>query len=155
MTKYFVMDIDGTLTDGKIYIGDNGELFKAFNVKDGYGIANILKSVGIEPIVITGRTSTIVEKRCRELGINKIFQGKIEKTTILKSVLGNNDFGVCAYIGDDIPDLECMKLIKEAGGKTGCPSDAIDLIKDICDYVSHKKAGDGAVRDFIEWIVAH
>lgn len=148
------MDVDGTLTDGKIYIGNNGELFKAFNVKDGYGISNILKAAGIEPVIITGRTSDIVAARCKELGIEKIYQGKMHKKDILYSIVGDDVFNCCAYIGDDIPDLECMKLIKEAGGKTGCPKDAVKIIKDMCCFVSSRNAGDGAVREFIEWLVA-
>ncbi|MCI8667634.1 MAG: 3-deoxy-D-manno-octulosonate 8-phosphate phosphatase [Dorea sp.] len=153
MIKYFVMDVDGTLTDGKIYIGNDGEKFKAFNIKDGYGITHILKAAGIEPVIITGRTSTIVEKRCRELGIEKFFQGQIEKMEILRTVLGDNGLEACAYIGDDIPDLICMKQVKMAGGKIGCPLDAISPIKNICDYISPNKAGEGAVRDFIDWLV--
>lgn len=150
--KYFIMDVDGTLTDGKIYYGNNGESFKAFNIKDGYGIAYILKNADIEPVIITGRTSDIVEKRCKELGIKKIFQGKMQKMEVLESILENDGLDTCAYIGDDIPDLRCMMLIKAEGGKIGCPSDAIKEIRDIADFVSSNKAGDGAVRDFIDWI---
>lgn len=153
MIKYLVMDVDGTLTDGKIYIGDDGEIFKSFNIKDGYGITHILKAAQIEPIIITGRTSMIVKNRCKELGIKKVFQGEIKKLDILKSIIGNQKLDICAYIGDDIPDLECMKQIKNAGGKIGCPLDAVTSIKNICDYISPNRAGDGAVRDFIEWLV--
>ena len=69
------MDVDGTLTDGKIYTGSNGEVMKAFNIKDGYGIHDILIPNGITPVIITGRTSTIVENRCKELGISDLYQG--------------------------------------------------------------------------------
>lgn len=155
MVKYLIMDVDGTLTDGKIYIGNDGELFKAFNIKDGYGITHILKIKKIEPIIITGRKSSIVEQRCRELGIEKVFQGKMEKLDVLRDILKGEDLEKCSYIGDDIPDLSCMRAIKAAGGKIGCPSDAIDSIKDICDFISPYKAGDGAVRSFIEWLIAN
>ena len=152
MIKYLVMDVDGTLTDGKIYIGNDGETFKAFNIKDGYGIAHILREINIEPIIITGRKSKIVEIRCSELNISKVYQGRMDKINVLKEAIGGDDFGACAYIGDDIPDLNCMKLIKSAGGILGCPIDAVDNIIAISDFVSEKKAGEGAVRDFIEWI---
>lgn len=151
--KHFIMDVDGTLTDGKIYFGANGEAFKAFNVKDGYGIAHMLKDEGIEPIIITGRQSKIVEQRAKELGILKIYQGRMDKLPIVGKAIGTDGLETCAYIGDDIPDLECMKQIKRAGGLIGCPMDAEKEIQEICDFISSKCAGDGAVRDFIEWIL--
>ena len=75
MIKYLVMDVDGTLTDGKVYMGNQGEVFKAFSIKDGCGIHDILPKCKIEPIIVTGRKSKIVELRCQELGITKLFQG--------------------------------------------------------------------------------
>ena len=84
--KYLVMDVDGTLTDGKIYMGANGEVMKAFNIKDGYGIHDILIPNGIRPVIITGRTSNIVEKRCYELGIKDLFQGVKNKFEVLSSL---------------------------------------------------------------------
>lgn len=153
MIKYLIMDVDGTLTDGKVYIGNNGELFKAFNIKDGYGIAHVLKKKNIEPIVITGRVSEIVSFRCKELNISKVYQGRMDKIKALQEAIGSENFGSCAYMGDDVPDLKCMKLVKAAGGVVGCPADAIDSVKEISDYVSEKRAGDGAVRDYIEWLI--
>ena len=151
--KHFIMDVDGTLTDGKIYFSSNGEMFKAFNVKDGYGIAHMLKTNGIEPIIITGRQSKIVEQRARELGILKIYQGRVDKLPIVGEAIGTDGLETCAYMGDDIPDLECMMQIKGAGGLTGCPVDAGKEVQEICDFISPKCGGDGAVRDFIEWIL--
>lgn len=153
--KWLIMDVDGTLTDGKIYIGNKGEVFKAFNIKDGYGIAHILRGASIEPIIITGRESDIVRQRCFELGIKRVFQGSMDKTGVLESVIGKENYEMCAYIGDDEPDLMCMRQIKTKGGLVGCPSDAIEAIKEVCHYISPNKAGNGAVRDFIEWIVHH
>ncbi|MBQ1171913.1 MAG: 3-deoxy-D-manno-octulosonate 8-phosphate phosphatase [Lachnospiraceae bacterium] len=151
--KYLIMDVDGTLTDGKIYYTDDGELFKSFNIKDGYGIAHLLKDALIEPIVITGRKSAIVEKRCKEIGINTIIQGRMDKLNVLKNLIETSDIGSCAYIGDDIPDMKCMKYIKEAGGIIGCPSDAAQELINIVDYVCKNKAGEGAVREFIDLII--
>jgi len=81
--KYFVMDVDGTLTDGKIYMGENGEVCKAFNIKDGYGICHLLPAIGAKPIIITGRKSKILENRCRELGITELHQGIEHKKDLL------------------------------------------------------------------------
>lgn len=153
MIKYLIMDVDGTLTDGKIYMGPEGEAMKAFSIKDGYVINFILKPVGIVPIIITARTSSIVEHRCRELGITEIYQGKLDKLTVLKEIVGEANMGVCAYFGDDILDLKCMTPIKKAGGIVGCPWDAVQEIKAIADYICLSKAGEGALREFTEWLI--
>lgn len=155
--KYLVMDVDGTLTDGNIYISDNGELFKSFNVKDGYGIHDLITTKKVTPIIITGRKSAILEHRCRELGITKVYQGVRDKKTKLREILkaeSNHYFNV-AYIGDDLNDLECMKQIKNEGGQIGCPADASKEIIKIVDFVSEKNGGHGAVREFIDWIITN
>lgn len=148
---FFVMDVDGTLTDGKIYMGHRGEVCKEFNIKDGYGIHDILLPKCITPIIITGRESDIVLNRCKELGVDKVYQGVSDKLNKLKEVC--TDLKRVAYIGDDINDLYCMKAVKEAGGVTGCPADAVDEIKEISYFVAYHNGGDGAVREFIEFIV--
>lgn len=153
MIKYLLMDVDGTLTDGKIYMGKDEEYIKAFSVKDGYAINHILKSQNIIPIVITARTSAIVQKRCSELGINKIYQGKENKLDIFKHIVSEADFDKCAYFGDDILDLESMLFIKKAKGVVGCPADAVQEVKAAADYICHSKAGEGALREFVEWII--
>lgn len=159
--KLLIMDVDGTLTDGKIYIGNNGEIMKAFDIKDGCGIHDILPLYGIIPVIITGRQSSILEIRCKELGIKYLYQGiknKITKLDELLKLLNDNGDRVysyknIAYIGDDINDLSCMKPIKKAGGIIACPADAVKEVKDISNYISCKIGGNGAVRDFIEWIL--
>ena len=154
--KFFIMDVDGTLTDGRIYMGNDGELMKAFNIKDGYGIHDILPCAGITPVIITGRESEIVTRRCKEIGIHRIYQRVDDKVEALKSLI--NEDGVSmnevAYIGDDINDLSVMLLIKKGGGKTGCPSDAVPRIIAIADYVADHRGGEGAVRDYIEWLIS-
>lgn len=149
--KYLVMDVDGTLTDGKIYMGNDGEMMKAFDIKDGCGIHDILIPAGITPVIITGRSSKILENRCKELGITNLHQGirnKIEKLLTITT-----DLSTVAYIGDDINDLSCMEPIKEAGGWVGCPADAVQKVVAFADFVSKRNGGNGAVREFIEWIV--
>ena len=151
MIKYLVMDVDGTLTDGKIYMGQDGEMMKAFNVKDGYGIHNLLEPEGIVPVIITGRTSQIVINRCNEMNVRKVFQGVSDKGEVLKTLTG--DLSEVAYIGDDLNDMSCIRIVKEAKGLVGCPSDSVKEVIEISDFVAEHKGGDGAVRDFIEWII--
>ncbi len=151
--KYLVMDVDGTLTDGKIYMGNDGEMCKAFCVKDGCGIHDILIPAGIIPVIITGRTSKILENRCKEIGIEKLYQGISNKIEKLDEVLQGESYGEVAYIGDDINDLSCMSVLKKNGGIVGCPADAVGKVLDIADFVSDRNGGDGAVREFIEWLV--
>lgn len=151
MIKLLFMDVDGTLTDGKIYMGNDGEMFKSFDIKDGCGIHDILPMHNVTPVVITARKSEIVAKRCLELGITNYFQNVRDKAVKLRELLNKYGFTSeeAAYIGDDIIDLECMKLC----GIKGCPADAVDEVKRICDYVCTKNGGTGAVREFIEWLV--
>lgn len=151
MIDYLVMDVDGTLTDGKIYMSNGGEIFKAFSIKDGCGIHDIAIPVGITPVIITGRESTIVLNRCMELGIEKVYQKVNNKIEVLHSITEN--LATVAYIGDDINDLSCMTQVKKAGGIVGCPADAVKEVKMIADFIAEHNGGDGAVRDFIEWIV--
>ena len=151
MIKYLVMDVDGTLTDGKIYMGNNGEIMKAFSIKDGCGIHDILIPAGIIPVIITGRISKILENRCKEIGPEEIHQGVSNKIEKLLTIA--DDLSTVAYIGDDINDLSAMNPIKEVGGKIGCPADAVKKVKDLADFISTKNGGEGAVREFIEWIV--
>lgn len=152
MIKYLVMDVDGTLTDGKIYMGKDGEMMKAFDIKDGCGIHDILIPADIVPVIITGRTSKILENRCKELGITNLHQGIKNKMEKLLTI--TTDLSTVAYIGDDINDLSCMEPVKAAGGLVGCPADAVKKVMVLADFVSTHNGGNGAVRDFIEWIVA-
>ncbi len=148
--KLLIMDVDGTLTDGKVYMGAAGEAMKCFDIKDGYGIANLLPKYGITPAIITGRKSEILLRRCEELKITHVYQGISEKTEKMNELMEL----LCvspeqtAYIGDDLNDLDCMKM----AGVTGCPSDAVKGIKEYVDFVSTLPGGSGAVREFIEWL---
>lgn len=149
--KLLVLDVDGTLTDGKIYYTSSGEEIKAFDIKDGLGIKEIAAANGIQCAVITGRKSPMVERRCADLNIAHLYQGVSDKTECLKSVLDKEgiSFEETAYMGDDLNDLKAMGQCKIVG----CPSDAAEQIKERADFVSKKKGGDGAVRDFIEYLI--
>lgn len=162
MIKFLFMDVDGTLTDGRIYMAADGELFKVFNIKDGCGIKDILPEYEILPVIITARYSEALKNRCKELGISRLYQGVRTKYEKAKETIeeynreNNSKFELrnCAYIGDDILDLQCMIPIKKAGGLVGCPADAEKKILDIADFISVKNGGCGAVRDFIEYIIS-
>ena len=151
--KLLVMDVDGTLTDGKINMGADGELFKSFNIRDGYGINEMLPAHGIVPAIITGRMSHIVANRARELHITELHQGKHEKLETLLELMQRYDCRKCnvAYIGDDILDIVCMREC----GLVGCPADACREVRELADYVCETRGGDGAVREFIEHVIDH
>ena len=153
--KLLVLDVDGTMTDGKIYMGDSGEVFKAFDIKDGCGIKELLIPAGITPLIITGRKSKIVENRCNEIGIKEIHQGIACKINDLEAYVSEKGllFSQVAYIGDDINDIECMNKVLLNNGVVGCPNDAVDNVKKIASYICERNGGNGAVREFIEWLI--
>ena len=150
MIKLVLLDVDGTLTDGRIYRGNNGEELKRFNVKDGYAIVNAQK-LGIEFGIITGRKSELVEIRAKELKIKYLYQGISEKTVILEEIMKKDGLSKeeIAYMGDDLNDLLIMKQV----GLSGTPKDAVDEVIQVADFVSKKNGGSGAVREFIEHIL--
>ena len=144
-TKLLILDVDGTLTDGSITYGDVVEL-KTFNAKDGL-ILKALPKLGIEVIFLTGRKSEAVARRAAELGAEAV-QCVDDKLTVLKSILTGRGIAPeqCAYIGDDLNDYAAMSIC----GFKACPNDAVAEIRGICDYVSQKKGGHGAVREICE-----
>ena len=150
MIKLVLLDVDGTLTDGGIYRGNNGEELKRFNVKDGYAIVNAQK-LGIEFGIITGRKSELVEIRSNELKIKYLYQGISEKTVILEEIMQKTGLKKVeiAYMGDDLNDI----LIMKQSGLIGAPKDAANEVVQIADFVSEKNGGSGAVREFVEYIL--
>lgn len=154
--RWLVLDVDGTLTDGKLYIGKDGELCKAFDVKDGCGIHDILPVCGIEPVILTARRSEIVARRCEELGVRRVYQGVRDKVGKLHALCAEagyrvNEAGVyeeIAYMGDDLLDLAVMKVSAVAA----CPADAAHQVWEQADFISNYNGGNGAVREFIEYL---
>lgn len=148
--KILVLDVDGTLTDGKLYMDDKDNALKAFNVRDGLAIVNWLK-LGGEVAIITGKSSNIVERRAKELGIKYVVQGSKNKTQDLKKILErlNLSFENVAYMGDDLNDIGLMKKI----ALPACPHDAVLEVLEICKFISNKNGGEGAVRDLLEHIM--
>ena len=145
--KMLVLDVDGTLTDGKIYMGVNGELFKAFNCHDAVALRK-LPNMGIETIIITGRESKIVLNRAKEMNITEVYQNVTNKKNKLDDIVASKNltYQEVGFIGDDENDYEAMKKC----GFKACPNDAIDMIKKIADYISPKKCNEAAVREIIE-----
>ena len=147
MVELIVIDVDGTLTDGKIYYSNNGDEIKAFNIKDGLMIKSWNK-LGKKSAIITGRVSKIVEKRARELDITIVRQGIKNKAKELKRIV--NDFKITlnevAVIGDDMNDFSMLKLVE----KSFAPYDASTFIYDFVNYPLNKRGGEGAVAEMIE-----
>jgi 3-deoxy-D-manno-octulosonate 8-phosphate phosphatase (KDO 8-P phosphatase) len=145
--KLIVIDVDGTLTDGKIYYTNSGEEMKAFNIKDGLMIKswNVL---GLKSAIITGRTSEIVNKRAKELEITYVSQGIRQKDKELQKIMSelNVKSNEVAVIGDDLNDLSMMKMVS----KTFAPADANPFIYDYVSNPLTKKGGEGAVAEMVE-----
>ncbi|MCK9162234.1 MAG: HAD hydrolase family protein [Arcobacter butzleri] len=153
MIKLLVIDVDGTMTDGKItYIDNNGELLesKQFCVKDGLAISVWSKKLGLKVAIITGRKSKVVEKRAKELGVNYLYQGVDNKLEILQAIMEHEGISKneIAAIGDDLNDYKMLDFV----GLAFCPQNASAYIKNIVHKVCEAKGGEGAVREAIEYI---
>lgn len=150
MIKLIVLDVDGCLSDGKLTYTSDGQEMKNFNVKDGLGISTWIK-IGNKAAIITGKTSPMVERRARELGITHFYQGIKDKDRVIKEIiseLGLKNHEVAA-IGDDLNDYNMLNL----AGRSFTPNDGMDDIKGIVDNVLSKNGGDGAVREMIDILV--
>lgn len=149
--KMFVMDVDGTLTDGRIIIGSDGTEYKCFNVKDGLGIKKLIGHE-IVPVIITGRKSTIVELRCKELGITEVHQQIDNKLSQLKLLMQkyNVTFREIAFIGDDVNDVEAMKQCHVRFAV----ADAVQEVKSIATHLTSRNGGQGAVREAIDLLLS-
>jgi len=150
MIKLLVLDVDGCLTDGSLFYSAKWIESKAFNVKDGLGIATWIK-MGNHVAIITGRKSKIVQKRAEELGIEYLYQGIDDKKSILKEIVEKLaiDFDEVAAIGDDLNDFHMLRLV----GRSFTPNNGVREIKEIVDTVLKKDGGEGAVREMIDILV--
>ena len=148
--RLLICDIDGVFSDGRIYLGNQGEELKAFNTKDGFGIKALINS-GVEVAVITGRQSHIVETRMKSLGVPHIYQGcedKIVAYNTLKEALNLTDEQI-AYIGDDGPDLPVMEQV----GFAVAVNDAHPLVAHMSHYKTMLPGGFGAVRELTDLLM--
>ena len=150
MIKILFLDVDGTLTDGQIYMGNNGEVFKSFHAHDAQGLRKLPK-IGIDTVIITGRESNIVNLRAKEMNITEVYQNVLDKPSLVNEILKKKKIkkNEAAYIGDDENDLEAMLLC----GNRACPKDATKRIKEISNFISEYDGGDGAVREYCEYII--
>lgn len=148
--KTFIFDVDGVLTDGKILINSDSELLRSFDTKDGYAMKCALVK-GFKIAIITGGRNEAVRERFKELGVIDIYLGAHHKLDAYQDLMDNYDLNPeeILYIGDDIPDIPVMEKV----GLGCCPADATSDVKAIADYVSHKKGGEGCVRELIEQVL--
>lgn len=142
--KLLICDVDGVLSDGKVYFGNDGEELKNFNIKDGLGI-KLMQRNGIEVAIITGRQSNIVEHRATELGIKHVYQGRSDKRATYQEILEKLRLNAeqVAHIGDDLPDLPLMQM----SGIGICVADGYAYVQENADWITEKRGGEGAVRD--------
>lgn len=148
--RLLILDVDGVLTNGRIILNDRGEETKSFDVKDGLGL-QMLASQDIEVVILTGRTSKAVAHRAKELGIEDVYQGIVDKRATLQALIrekGLHRSQVCC-MGDDLPDLA---MFKESGICIAV-SDAVSEIRQEADFITRKKGGFGAVREACDWIL--
>lgn len=148
--QMLVLDVDGVLTDGRLYYGARGESLKVFNVKDGYGIKQVA-AAGITVAIISGRKSPIVTRRARELGIRHVSQGVSDKFAALTRLARSRNVSLehCACVGDDSPDVPML----HAAGLAIAVADAHSDARAAADLVTTRAGGQGAVREVCDWLV--
>lgn len=146
----FIFDVDGVLTNGEILASDSGEYLRTFNIKDGYALQLAVKK-GYHVAIISGGSGAAMQKRFEGLGIPDIFLGVSDKVAVYHNLLLKHtlEASQILYMGDDIPDLNVMKLV----GLPTCPADAVPEIKAISAYISPYEGGKTAVRDIVEKVL--
>ncbi len=151
MIKFVIFDFDGVFTDGKFYFNNQSMSSKCYNCKDSYSL-KILKKNNIKSGVITG-DNVIDLKNAKHIypRLDKLSMGNSNKIEVLNKWIKeyNLTYENIAYIGDDIPDIPVLSVVKISG----CPNDAIDSVKNVCNYVCKKNGGNGAVREFVDYII--
>lgn len=148
--KLLLFDVDGVLTDGHLFLGDDGQEYKAFNSRDGHGIKMLIRS-GVQVGIITGRTSNVVKHRVKDLGIEHVYQGCLDKLPVYEDLLKRLNFSTeqTAYVGDDVVDLPIMLR----SGLALTVHDAHYLVKEHSHWVTPSGGGRGAAREICEMIM--
>ena len=148
--KAFVFDVDGVLSDAKIYLHPGNELMRSMNIKDGYAIHYAIRK-GYPVGIITGGNSGAVAERFKNLGVTDIYLRSRNKIEDLEDFISKYGIGPenVLYMGDDLPDYRVMQQV----GFPTCPSDAVEEIKSISMYISDKSGGEGCARDVIEQVL--
>ncbi len=148
--KLMVFDVDGVMTDGGLWYGPHGEVFKRFDVKDGHALV-LARLTGLPAAILTARTSEIVAVRAAELKLAKVMQGKKEKGPAFAELCV--ELGVapaeCSYMGDDVNDLAPLRQ----AGLAACPADAAPEVREAAHFVAPSRGGHGAVRELCELVM--
>ncbi len=148
--KLLAFDVDGVMTTGEVTYDENGVEYKSFNVKDGHGLVRI-QHAGFITAIITARNNGTVKHRAENLHITELYQGQKYKLPALEEIMKKYDltYDQVSYMGDDLPDL----CILEKVGLKCCPNDAVDEVKSVCNFISSKDGGRGAVRELTDFIL--
>ncbi len=148
--RLVALDVDGVLTDGRLYYGPQGEALKVFDVRDGHGI-KMLQTQGVEVAILSARRSEIVETRARELGVRRVLQGRGDKLAAWRELLQDTgtDPAHGGFIGDDLPDLPVLRQ----AGFAATVADARDEVKKAAHWIAAEPGGRGAVRALAEFIL--
>jgi 3-deoxy-D-manno-octulosonate 8-phosphate phosphatase (KDO 8-P phosphatase) len=146
----FIFDVDGVLTNGSLLITTDGQLLRTMDIKDGYALKTAIDR-GYHICIISGGSNSGVTLRLQALGVTDIYLGEVNKAARLQTYMHQHALQPenVLYMGDDLPDKDAM----QQAGLPCCPSDAVPEIKEICAYVSHKRGGNGCVRDVIEQVL--
>ena len=149
--RLVAFDIDGVFTDGRFYLSDDGVETKAFNTQDGFGIRRLIDA-GLEVAVISGRRSAAVTKRMNELGVRHVILGTGDKRAAFDELISNLGIAAheCAFVGDDIPDLALLEVV----GYSIAVANAVEEVRDFCDYTTGAAGGYGAVREVCDLVMA-
>lgn len=148
--RFLVLDVDGVLTDGRLYYGARGETLKVFHVRDGQGL-KLLAAAGIAAAVISGRRSVMTAKRCRELGVRHVLQGVADKLAAFQRLRGRLGISPreCACVGDDVPDVPLMHEV----GLAFAVADAHPEARSAAHVVTRLAGGRGAVREVCDYLL--
>lgn len=148
--KLVIFDVDGVLTDGRIIYDNDGKETKSFDVKDGHGI-KLLMRADIDAAIITARESRVVEHRAKNLGIELVYQGRLDKLAAFEEIRQKTGLkpSEIAYVGDDIIDLPVIKR----AGFSAAVSDAVEEVRERVDYVAKRPGGRGAAREVAELVL--
>lgn len=149
--KLAVFDVDGILTDGRLYFLEDGSEMKAFNTLDGQGFKMLIAS-GVAIAIITGRTSPMVERRAKALGVAHLVQGREDKRAVLEQLMDelSLDYAQVAYLGDDLPDLPAIRRV----GLGMTVPNAAPFVRQHAHGITQARGGEGAAREFCELILA-
>lgn len=148
--KMLILDVDGVMTDGRIIMDNEGREMKNFDVRDGHGL-KIIQRYGIKVALLTGRQSKVVEHRARDLEIDDVYQGAVNKKDVFEKILERHKLAAnaVAFLGDDIVDIPVLKRV----GFSAAVADALDVVKQSVDYITVNRGGHGAVREICEMIL--